>query len=402
MSRLFRPFQSILRSPRFASRISSGQVVRIERVKIKKAKPRTRFLGYMIKGALIYHFFLFSLLPSDDVELEAREGEEEPLFIPFPFTTRRLKQQPYSRGDPEVAEFFRIVQDSELMRDIEYGVAQLVFKDASRQPAFTTKLGKAIKISRCRLAIHFPPAAPPTYEQSGLLITDDTVEWASMPIESSTAKRLERVLWPRPLALSSWAFITTLAKQKASEFTTFLGFGSAEPRDTQIRSNPGSAAPLPTSHGPNVQKALERIGQQATRRPEEVNDSNPMSSSAAAHPTAPSNPRDERVSTAGKSPASASNAKQPDKTDSVEQSLRRFFMEPTALQAFKDKFWKVWKPMEGDPPRGSLLILGYIEIETSRAWVRFDVTAWYNPKTKLYYPIRAYPVGTQWKLSPSP
>lgn len=73
----------------------------------------------MIKGALIYHFFLFSLVPVDDVELETREGEEEPLFIPFPFTTRRLKQQPYSRGDPEVAEFFRIVQDPGLMKDIE-------------------------------------------------------------------------------------------------------------------------------------------------------------------------------------------------------------------------------------------------------------------------------------------
>lgn len=220
-----------------------------------------------------------------------------------------------------------------------------------------------------------------------------------MPIESSAAKRLERVLWPRPLALSSWAFVTALVKQKTSEFTTFLGFGSAESRNAQIRSNPGSTAHLPTSHGPNVQKALERIGQQAARRPE-VNDSNSMSSSAAAHPTA-SNSRGERVSTPGKSPVNTSNAKQPEKTDSIEQSLRRYFMEPTALQAFKDKFWKVWRPMEGDPPRGSLLILGYVEIETSRAWVRFDVHAWYNPKTKLYYPIRAYPVGTQWKLSSS-
>ncbi|KXX76791.1 hypothetical protein MMYC01_205469 [Madurella mycetomatis] len=392
MSRLFRPFQSILRSPRFASRINSGQIVRIERVRLKKAKPRTRFLGYMIKGALIYHFFLFSLVPADDIELETREGEEEPLFIPFPFTTRRLKQQPYSRGDPE---------DPELMKDIEYGVAQLVFKDASRQPAFIMKLGKAMKISRYKLAIHFPPSAPPTYEQSGLLVTDDTMEWTSMPIESSAAKRLERVLWPRPLALSSWAFVTALVKQKASEFTTFLGFGSAEPRDSQMRSNSGSAASLPTSHSPNVQKALERIGQQATRRPEEVNDPSSMSSSAAAHPTASSNSRGERVGTSVKSHVNTSNAKQPDKTDSIEQSLRRYFMEPTALQAFKDKFWKVWRPMEGDPPRGSLLILGYVEIETSRAWVRFDVHAWYNPKTKLYYPIRAYPVGTQWKLSSS-
>lgn len=47
------------------------------------------------------------------------------------------------------------------------GVAQLVFKDASRQPAFIMKLGKAMEISKYKLAIHFPPSAPPTYEQSG-------------------------------------------------------------------------------------------------------------------------------------------------------------------------------------------------------------------------------------------
>lgn len=63
----------------------------------------------MIKGALIYHFLLFVLVgPADETELDGNDDSEESLFIPFPFTTKRVEPQPYPKGGPEAEEFARI------------------------------------------------------------------------------------------------------------------------------------------------------------------------------------------------------------------------------------------------------------------------------------------------------
>lgn len=209
-----------------------------------------------------------------------------------------------------------------------------------------------------------------------------------MPMESSTAKLLDRVLWPRPAFMASWVLIKTLAKQKASEFATFIGFSSDESRDGQVRSKTALETSLPTPRSPEVQKAIERIRQQARGRPEEVNDSSSMSSSTAAAPATPSVPRGEGTRPSGNQPLDQSNEKGPDKRRPVEESIRRF-SENSAWQAFKETWAELREPLVPDPPRGSILIRGTVDLETTRAWLDLEIEAWYDPKRNVAGPVAA-------------
>jgi hypothetical protein len=62
--------------------------------------------GYMIKGTIVYNLLLFIATPVVD-----EEEEDEPLFIPFPLTTKRIDQPPYSRNGPEWVEYRRVLTD---------------------------------------------------------------------------------------------------------------------------------------------------------------------------------------------------------------------------------------------------------------------------------------------------
>lgn len=47
------------------------------------------------------------------------DDEPDELFIPFPLTTKEVSPPPYSRNDPEWAEFIKINKDKELTRKIK-------------------------------------------------------------------------------------------------------------------------------------------------------------------------------------------------------------------------------------------------------------------------------------------
>lgn len=46
--------------------------------------------------------------------------EDEPiLFLPFPFTTKEVRQPPYKGSDPEWATFIAVNKDQQLQKDIK-------------------------------------------------------------------------------------------------------------------------------------------------------------------------------------------------------------------------------------------------------------------------------------------
>jgi hypothetical protein len=55
-----------------------------------------------------------------------------------------------------------------------------------------------------------------------------------------------------------------------------------------------------------------------------------------------------------------------------------------AMTAFKMKLQQTWKPARNYPPRGSILVTGFVEVDSPKAWLVFDVKAAWDPKTKKY------------------
>lgn len=143
MIRILRSFRVF--RPRWsrATREVNGQVVRVEKVRIRKARPLTRNLGALTKLVAVAPIFLTTtfiagsvLLDDDDVSPDGEEGrpeegprnsegkhgdhshgqedddeedvEEVGVFIPFPFTITQLPSRHYTRRElEEMAKAFK-------------------------------------------------------------------------------------------------------------------------------------------------------------------------------------------------------------------------------------------------------------------------------------------------------
>jgi hypothetical protein len=216
-----------------------------------------------------------------------------------------------------------------------------------------------------------------------ILITDEELQWVTAPCDPWTAKIMNRVLWPQPVALGLWALGKAAVQQTAQDVARYFGFASDGPPGAQARPNPGTLQPLPPSQSPEVQKMLERIRQQTTRRPAEVDDPSSVSSSAAAQPTTP---RDKALGASDKPALDPSNQAGPDQNSWV-QEVTTSIAKSQPWETFK-KTWRreFLNELKIDPVRGAFFVWGLVEVETPKAYLVIDMYTWYDPKTKAYQP----------------
>ncbi|KAK4152676.1 hypothetical protein C8A00DRAFT_44278 [Chaetomidium leptoderma] len=397
MSPLFRPFQTLFGSARIASRLSSGQTVRIERVKIKKGKPATRFLRNVIKGAVVLQLVLWATSPAPADKDKHKEGrrhkEGESRFIAFPLTTKEYPGRYYAQSDPEWLEFVRISKDQKAKDEIkgrwllDCYAAHYVLKCAATSPMIPWGADRNIRVSRYWVDIDYPLKAPPVFERSGILVTEDSLEWTTMPCEPVMKQFLDRILWPMPVALGFWAFGTETVKQTALGVARYFGFGSETPSSAQSRPNPGARPPLPTSPGPEVQQALQRIRQETTKRPEEVNGRGSMSSSAGAPPATPStSSRDKAVGVSNKPAVDQNDQAAPREKSWIHEWRLPITTSTQPWRKFKETYARQRRPFRHQPDRGNICLSGLVELETAKAFVVAEVIMWYDPKTKSHLP----------------
>ncbi|KAK3904284.1 hypothetical protein C8A05DRAFT_13845 [Staphylotrichum tortipilum] len=393
MSRLPR-LRSLFGSARITSRLPSGQAVRIERVRIKKGKPATRYIGVVLGTAIAFKL-MFWVLPSkseredgdrNDHRDDHRNGHDDDddnrMFIGLPLTTERHPPQPYPMDDPAVREFTKISNSKQRRHDIGELMADHVLRAALRSPAFTARWGPDLDIARYSLDLHYPRAAPPEYTRLGILITDHEIALARMPCDPLLAQRLHRIMWPKPLAMGLWSFGTATVKQTSRDVAAYFGFSTDEPNSTQGRS------PTPAPQKPGVQRAIEQIGHEATRRPEEVHNSGAMSSSAATPPaTASAAQGNKAIGLLGKTGLNQSSSKEASGQEKprAEDSLIPVASSTTqSWKDFKEAYQRERRFFRPDPVRGSLLVSGTVELLAPRVIVYVDVRAWYDPKTRTY------------------
>ncbi|KAL2262069.1 hypothetical protein VTK26DRAFT_2596 [Humicola hyalothermophila] len=369
MFRLARPFNRMARPWRLnlAARVPRGQIIRVERVKVKQARPVTRFLGTTFKVGAVGFLVLVVIsaaIPDDDNDDEHLEGE---IFIPFPGTTRKLPGQPYPSNSPEIREFERIAQSPKLRESMKRETVQLAWKTIAMNPALVLRIGKPNRVGRVWLDISFPQIAPPEYERSGILITDEIIEWATVACDSATIQRLQRYLWPQEVTLGALTVGTAVLKQAVAEWGRYFGFSSEGSRDVQNRPNPGPPVSPPSSSiGSPLQREIERL-REAARGSQDISDSNSATSSTerptANTPSAPV-PGKPAVQQRGENTADATPKNMPKPIDEGILAYRRS-----------------WRTLKPDPPRGSVLVWGRIEFEAPRGKVIVAIASWYNPKT---------------------
>ncbi|KAL2133267.1 hypothetical protein VTI74DRAFT_2610 [Chaetomium olivicolor] len=409
MSRIYHSLRPFLGSPRLASRVPSGQTVRIERVKVKRRRWFSRLVtrSNTITFAAVFTMAMLMPAPSSFKEGKNQDNKDEvkdknqdkvmhhedddeyddddddgagALFFPFPLTLKKHPPEPYSGRDPEWREFVRISRDRKTQDAMRSGLAGLILQMAQNTPRLVQAFGPEVKLRRWWLDIDFPYKAPPTYECSGFLFTpEEGVRWVTMECDPEDAQRMHRSYWPRPLAMGVWAFGKQTCQDLARSIAASLGFATSGQNNDQIRRAQGRPAPLPATQSTDVQKAIEKMRQQTTRQPEKVDDPRSMSSSAGqSTPVTPSTPAPPSAAPDNKTPARTGDPDTP-----KESRLIELVTQTMAWEKFKRAYSKEWIiSVKDDYPRGGVLVSGLVELETTKAWIVYDVAGWYDPTEK--------------------
>ncbi len=213
------------------------------------------------------------------------------------------------------------------------------------------------------------------------ILIDRDIELVRRKVDPNVVTLTQRILSPTPLLWSSMAFAKTLMKQNATDVARMFGWEAKDmPGVLNGPNTPPTNKPQPLP-APNssVQKTLQRIREESTRSPAEVKDPAAM----VARKTQPGQTRSEKAP----APGATDPASQPGKPAAADRTTHEFVRGMTGngpWDAFKGTWAKTFRPMRTQPPRGSFLVSGLVELETSRAAVVIDVVAWYDPLTKKY------------------
>ncbi|KAF5635470.1 uncharacterized protein FTJAE_6368 [Fusarium tjaetaba] len=292
-----------------------------------------------------------ALSEKEKEEAEALHDPDEPLvFLPFPFTTKEVKQPPYRGSDPEWQTFVKVSQDKKLLQEIKSGLANEIKRGVERNPAFNKLLGGEITVRKYWLDIIFPPAPPPIHYVSGIMIDEEGIFWGDRPIDSIAASFLAKALYPKALAMGCWTFVSFLTKQVALDISKAIGLSEPDPpasgwHQVPVGNLPGiipspAATRTAVQHDPKAHTAhLPPVFNEII--------------SAAFGPDAKLDPRLQAASMAG------------------------------ALA-----FLRHWKPTKSLPGRGCIRVDGIVELKGKTAVMAVLVAGYYDPKTRQYVAVQ--------------
>ncbi|KHN95989.1 uncharacterized protein MAM_06094 [Metarhizium album ARSEF 1941] len=289
------------------------------------------------------------------MEEMADRGDEPILFLPFPFTTKEVKQPPYKGSDPEWLAFMAVNKDQQVQKDIKFGLAEIIRRGVEKNPGYVRLLGgKDIKLKKLWLDILYPPAPPPKHYVSGIIIDDDGIFWGDRPIDPVAAGHLNMAIYPKAVALTVWTFVNSLCKQAAQDVAKALGFNTEPPQDTSWQTVAMDRM--------KEQGTIGSGGKQAVKVPvptdKPVNIPVPAANGDVLGPSAgsDSNQLDPRIQ--------------------------------GALHAASMTFAKNWQSVKQPPNRGCIRVDGLVELQGKNAVMVVYVFGWYDPKQKNYMAIQ--------------
>ncbi|KAK1964600.1 hypothetical protein LY78DRAFT_139645 [Colletotrichum sublineola] len=370
---------STLATRAIAPSVPGRQTVTIQRVKLSKPwlRPRTFFIGTGISLAcwqIYYSTVLDPFFRHVDQEYENLSAAEkkaldeemaeqsEPWFIPFPFTTKPVTQPPYKGSDPEWQRYLQLSKDKKMQQQMRSQLSKAVKDAVERNSAIIARGGTPVKIRRYWLDIDFPSRPAPVFYASGLLVQDDGLYWSRQAVDSFTVSRLEKILWPQAMAVSTWAFTSTLVKQHFMDISRALGFDSSKP-----------AQPFPPIRGGNIQHKTEGPLPSANRQ---TPDGTPAEN--ASHNVAKT-----------ADPRQADNPESGGKTSFVRDAaisqlrgIKHSTMGP--IREFRKKLSQTWSLPRPQPPRGCVIVSGFVECDLPKVTVVIDVWGFWDPKTKTF------------------
>ncbi|KAF2261827.1 hypothetical protein CC78DRAFT_619021 [Lojkania enalia] len=318
-------------------------------------------------------------------EEEDRDDEEDSealLFFPTGFS--RAKPRTFYKGsDPEWLEFVRIAPDRKRIERVRGELIGLVRDIAAKNPQYKRRLGNInTKKGAIWVEVKFPDGPPIEYERPGIELTEDLeFRRATRPVHDMHHKRLANLLVPTAVANSVYADSKMRLGKQWQAIKKYFGWGESKqdkntPMQITVTPTPSSALQEPVPKPPPT-------------TPSKVPASTPPDSETQQQQTPPS-----------AAPSESLDSKQPAAPlEDPFYELKGFKLpSPSAavtidLSAFRQTFRKNYKPpwtnVMDDPPRGTFVVSGLIEIIGDKAKMTLDVSAAYDPKIGKFVALAA-------------
>lgn len=99
-------------------------------------------------------------LPDDDEDLEA-------LFIPFPFTDKKIQPPPYAGAEEEWQNFVKFSKDEKWRQRVKDDLKQIIKKAVENNHALKRWAGSDLRVGPSWLVITFPTSPPPEFTRQG-------------------------------------------------------------------------------------------------------------------------------------------------------------------------------------------------------------------------------------------
>ena len=333
-------------------------------------------------------------------EEEERDDEGPPFFasetstfIPLTWSTP-LPRTFYRGSDPEWSAFVQIARDKPRHRKLQDELVHIVYTGCVQHPSIARQLGKDAKVGKYWLDISFPDGPPPEFIRSGVELGDGYVAWSQQRVSAEKMWRWKRALWPTATAVSAWATCKVLAGIQYRRVKQAVGWGGSDPSSPEERYRHAMEG---------VAKREQRgakVGKSAAAQtepggtPGAVVSANARSSAASA-PDSSSHASAGPSDTSKKSPSSSSssssglpwNISVPLPTPSITTTATTDL--PIALHVFSATLSKNWNPKKSEPPRGTFVVQGLVEVRGARGRMLFDVQSSYDPKAGKYVQVNA-------------
>lgn len=229
------------------------------------------------------------------------------------------------------------------------------------------------------------------YLACSIEITDDFVSWSTIPIDQETVLRIRQALFPVAVAKATWKFVQVLFSQDPEEKTrsimrahyrlpdpveakkTYPALASSdkkvtEQKVTQARVTGGVGVAAPA--GNYNHSAAQQTQESANKQPGHIGEKALQTQSDAAS-----------ASNNGNQNAS----EQPERRTIRDTDVYKMMAKRCAHALFTFRFTNTanWKKVKVIP-KGSIVITGWVEIETQLDFVTLEVIGVWDPKTKAY------------------
>ncbi|KAI4207251.1 MAG: hypothetical protein LQ348_000636 [Seirophora lacunosa] len=318
-------------------------------------------------------FVLVGLLIDDEEEDEVEEVQENKagkdgekdrtFFIPLGFAYE-LPAKYYKFSDPEWQSFIQLSKNRELCDFLKNQLTGLVGEIGSK-PIFQRALGEKNRPRKFWIDIDYPQGPPPEYERKGLEVGEEHISWTTRPVHPLHYAKLQRALWPAPMASSLWASQKTLLSLQISKIRSALGLISDSEALETKKNNP--------SEGQLQEVAQERGAQKEEHASESDGEMPPGSSSFHKGSV-------ESLTKNGSSDRSRSLPIPDFGGDTL-----------SAMNAFKSTFSQTSSPANTPPERGTVLFSGLVELVGPKGIAVLDVHAVYHPAKQEWRHIALEP-----------